>query len=61
MGDREAIEDRTISNARLIELLQEKDAKIYLLELELSDIKRLICLIKQNEWAHKKLLEIEDE
>ncbi|MHA2086618.1 MAG: hypothetical protein ACXABD_22995 [Candidatus Thorarchaeota archaeon] len=41
--DREDIADRKISNERLIQLLHEKDDKIYQLELELSEIKREIA------------------
>ncbi len=37
--DRENLADRVISNPRLIELLLERDARIYELEQELSDKK----------------------
>ena len=37
--DSEALADRVISNDRLIELLVEKDRRVYVLEAELSDLK----------------------
>ena len=40
MGDREEIADRVISDARLLELLAERDKDVYRLEVELSAAKR---------------------
>ena len=39
MDDKEDIQDRVISNERLIEILGERDNRIYKLELELSQAK----------------------
>ena len=39
VGDKEEIEDRVISNSRLLELLHGKDDRIYQLERELYDAK----------------------
>ena len=55
MGDREEIQDRIISNERLIELLHEKDAQIYALEAKVNDMERLVWIINSGEEAKQKL------